>query len=111
MMPAIIAKSCNIILIGKTYWKSAALAAILPGTEEIYLSNTYLANPQNEENKTFHYIVNARSAFRGKFGILLQSTKDMKSKIFFLKPILQHNSLLKENIFFVNLKKRNHQNG
>ena len=51
MMPAIIAKSCNKILIGKTYWKSVALHAILHGTEAIYLSNTYLANLQKEENK------------------------------------------------------------
>ena len=101
MMPAIIAKSCNIILIGKTYWKSVALPAILHGTEAIYLNNTYLANLQKEENKALRYIVNARrktaiSALRGEFGISLQSTRDMKSKIFFLKHILQHNPLLKE---------------
>ena len=97
-MPAIIAKSCNIILIGKTYWKSAALPAMLHGTEAIYLSNTYLANLQNEENKALHYIVNARrkTALRGEFGISLQLTRDIESKIFFLKHILQHNSLLKE---------------
>ena len=88
-MPAIIAKSCNRILIGKTYWKSAALPAIVHGTEAIYLSNTYLANLQKEENKALCYIVNARrktaiSALRGEFGISLQSTRDMKSKIFFL---------------------------
>ena len=28
LMPAVIAKSCNKLLIGKTYWKSAALPAI-----------------------------------------------------------------------------------
>ena len=100
-MPAIIAKSCNIILIGETYWKSAALPAILHGTEAIYLSNTYLANLQKEENKALRYIVNARrntaiSALRGEFGISLQSTRNMKSKILFLKHIPQHNSLLKE---------------
>ena len=94
-------QSCNIILIGKTYWKSAALPAILHGSEAIYISNTYLANLQKEENKALRYIVNDRrktaiSALRGEFGISLQSTRDMKSKIFFLKHILQHNSLLKE---------------
>ena len=85
MMPAIIAKSCNIILIGKTYRKSAALPAMLHGTEVIYLSNTYLANLQKEENKAVSYIVNTRrktaiSALRGEFGISLQSTRDMKSR-------------------------------
>ena len=33
LMPAVIAKSCNKLLIGKTYWKSAALPAILHGSE------------------------------------------------------------------------------
>ena len=100
-MPAIIDKSCNRILIGNTYWKSAALPAILHGTEAIYLSNTYLANLQKEENKALRYIVNDRektaiSTLRGEFGISLLSTRDMKSKIFLLKHILQHNPLLKE---------------
>ena len=87
MMPAIIAKSCNRILIRKTYWKSAALPAILHGTEAIYLSNTYLANLQKEKNKALRYIVNVKRK---------TAIRDMKSKIFFLKHILQHNSLLKE---------------
>ena len=54
-MPAIVYKSCNIILIGKTYW---TLPAIVHGTEAIYLSNTYLATLQKEENKALCYIVN-----------------------------------------------------
>ena len=33
LMPAVIAKSCNKLLIGKTYWKSAALPAILHDSE------------------------------------------------------------------------------
>ena len=79
MMPAIIVKSCNIILIGKTYRKSVALPTILHGTEAIYLSNTYLANLQKEENKALCYIVNALrktaiGAFRGEFGIYQQET-------------------------------------
>ena len=57
----------------------------------------------NEENKALPYTVNARrktaiSALRGEFGISLQITRDMKSKIFFIKHILQHNSLLRNNI-------------
>ena len=32
LMPAVITKSCNKLLIGKTYWKSAALPSILLGT-------------------------------------------------------------------------------
>ena len=78
-----------------------ALPTILHGTEAINLSNTYLANLQKEENKALCYIVNARRktamrALRGELSILLQSTRDIKSKILFFKHILQHNTLLKE---------------
>ena len=52
MMPAIIDKICNIILIGKTYWKSVALPVILHGTKAINLSNTYLANLQKKRHST-----------------------------------------------------------
>ena len=38
LMPAVIAKSCNKLLIWKTYWKSAALPSILHGTKAIFLS-------------------------------------------------------------------------
>ena len=73
-----LARHCNIILIEKTYWKSATLTTILHETEAIYLSNTYLPNLQKEENKALRYIVNARrktaiSALRGEFGISLCS--------------------------------------
>ena len=100
-MFAVIAKSCNKILIGKTYWKSTSLPSILHGTDAIYLSNNYLADLQIKENKTLRYTANARrktavSALSGEFGIYLQITKDMKSKIFFIKHILQHNSLLRK---------------
>ena len=50
-MPAVIAKSCNTLMIGKTYWKSAALLAILHRTEVIYLNKKHIDKLQIEENK------------------------------------------------------------
>ena len=38
LMPAVIARGCNKLLIGKTYWKRAALPSILHGTEVVFLS-------------------------------------------------------------------------
>ena len=38
LMSTIIARSCNKLLIEKTYWESAALPSILHGTEIIFLS-------------------------------------------------------------------------
>ena len=88
-MPAVIAKCCNKLLIGNTYWKSAALPSILHGTEAIYFSNNYLADLQIEENKALRYTVNARRntairalSLRGEFEISLQITRDMESIIF-----------------------------
>ena len=101
LMPAVIARSCNKLLIGKTYWKSAALPSILHGTEVIFLSKKYITDLQVEENKALRYTVNARkataiSALQGEIGSSLQISRDMKSKIFYIKHILLHNNLPKE---------------
>ena len=101
LMLAVIAKSCNKLLIGKTYCKSAALPSILHGTEVIFLSKKYIADLQTVENKALRYTVNARkataiSALRGEIGSSLQTSRDMWSKIFYIKHILLHNNLLKE---------------
>ena len=80
-MPAVIAKSCNKILIGKTYWKKAALPSIMHGTEIVcFTKKKQISCLQTEENKAFRYTVNARkctaiSALRGEMGASLQKTR------------------------------------
>jgi len=101
LMPAVIAKSCNKLLIGKTFWKCAALPSILHGSEIIHYNKNYIDDLQKEENKAFRYTVHAAkgtaiSALRGEIGTSLQVTRDMKCKILYVKHILQHNNLLKE---------------
>ena len=100
-MPAVIAKSCNKLMIGKTFWKSAALHAILRGTEVIYLNKKHINKLQIEENEDLRYTAHAVkctaiSALRGEIGTSLQESRDMKSKILFIKHIMQHNNLMKE---------------
>ena len=100
-MPAVIVKSCNKLMIGKTYWKSAALPEILHGTEIIYLNKKHINKLQIEENKALRYTVHAVkctaiSALRGEIGTSLQESRDMKSKILFINHIMQHNNLMKE---------------
>ena len=56
---------------------------------------------QIEENKALQYTVHAVkctaiSALRGEIGTSLQESRDMKSKILFIKHIMQHNNLMKE---------------
>ena len=53
IMPAVIAKSCNKLIIRKTYWKSAALPSILHGSEVIYYNEAEIKKLQIEENKAF----------------------------------------------------------
>ena len=62
---------------------------------------TCISDLQTEENKAFRYTVNARkctaiSALRGEMGASLQKTRDMKTKILFLRHILTDNNLMKE---------------
>ena len=68
------------------HWKSASLPSILHGTEK---------------KNALRYTVNARkstaiSALRGEIGSSLQISRDMNSKIVYIKHILLHNNLLKE---------------
>ena len=60
-----------------------------------------ISDLQTEENKAFRYTVNAIkctaiSTFRGEMGASLQKTRDMKTKILFLRHILTDNNLMKE---------------
>ena len=53
------------------------------------------------KNNALRYIVNTRKAtaisvLRGEIGSSLQISRDMNSKIFYIKHILLHNKLLKE---------------
>ena len=46
----IIAKSCNKILIGKTFWKSVALPGVLYGSSVVNFTKTDIAKLQRLEN-------------------------------------------------------------
>ena len=64
LMPVIISRSCNKILIGKTFWKSAALPIILHGAEILYYTKKQLNDLQTEENKAFRYTINAQNVLQ-----------------------------------------------
>ena len=52
LMPAVIAKRCNKLLIGKTCWKSAALPSILHGTEVIFLAKIHSRSTNSRKQCT-----------------------------------------------------------
>ena len=87
-MPAVIARSCNKLLIRKIYWKSAALPYILYGTEDIFLSQKYITDIHIEENNALRYT--DISALRGEIGSALQTSRDMETTNVYIKHILQH---------------------
>ena len=67
----VIAKSCNKILIGKTFWKSLALPSILYGANIIEFSKTEIEKLQTIENSVYRQILGApnyaqKSALRGE---------------------------------------------
>ena len=55
-MPAVIAKSCHKLLVVKTYWKSAALLAILHGLEVVCYTENPITKLQTEENPAFELL-------------------------------------------------------
>ena len=59
MTYAIIEKSCNKLLIGKTYWKSVALPSILYGINVINLSEDDIKSLQTIENSVYRAILGA----------------------------------------------------
>ena len=71
-------------------------------TTVIFLNKTYItvSDLQIKENNAPSYTVNARTAtaistLLGEIGSSLQTFRDMKSKIFYIKHILLYNNLLK----------------
>ena len=72
-----LAKSCNKILIGKTYWENVALTSIMHCKEMFFFHKKQISDLQTEENKAFRYTVNARkcnaiTVLRGEMGASLQ---------------------------------------
>ena len=54
---SVIAKSCNKVLIGKTYWKCVALPSILYGISTIHLTETEIDRLQRIENSVYRKIL------------------------------------------------------
>ena len=82
----VIAKSCNKILIGKTFWKSLALPSILYGANIVELTKTDIEKLQTIENSVYRQILNApcyaqKSALRGEIGASSMKARIMEGKI------------------------------
>ena len=87
---SIIAKSCNKVLIGKTYWKSVALPSILYGTSTIHL--TEIDRLQKIENCVYRKILGgtkntAIAALRGDIGASAMRTRVAAGKLQYINSV------------------------
>ena len=90
---SVITKSCNKVLIGKTYWKSVVLPSVLYGTAAVMWNVNELKELQTEENKVWRFIMGgsgyvAVAALRGDLGASCMKVRDIKTKIKYVKNVL-----------------------
>ena len=89
----IIEKSCNKLLIGKTYWKSIILPSIFYGTNIINFSVDDIKDPQIIENNVYRSILNASPyapnvTLRGEIGASLMKKRIIQRRLSYMKNIM-----------------------
>ena len=89
-VPSIIARSCNKIIIGKAFWKSVALPAVLYGNQVIHYNEKEIQQLQVIENRVYRYILGApihtpTCTLRGEIGASEMRSRLIKNKINFVK--------------------------
>ena len=95
-------RSCNRMLVGKTYWKGVILPSALHGISLMDPTKKEINKLQTAENKTYRTILGGRigtpiSAIRGETGASLMSSRFMKAKIMLARSIWRgKNKLVKE---------------
>ena len=98
-------KSCNKVLIGKTYWKTMVLSKVLQGLGTMCFNKDFIKEMQIIENGVFRKILGARdhtpnTALRGDLGASLMESRFMQTKLLFVKSIMDgENELLKEILY------------
>ena len=102
MTYGIIERSCNRVMIGKTYWKDVVLPSILHAVEIIDLTKEEIKKLQIIENNIYRKILGAPSytpivTLRGEIGSSEMLTRVIKTKLLYWKSIFERkNELLKE---------------
>ena len=100
---SILGKSCNRMIKGKTFWKGLVIPNLLYANDVIVFNKKELDKLQVYDNKAYRQILKvpcytAVSFLRGEVGASSSVSRDMKSKILFLKHCLEENknAILKE---------------
>ncbi len=90
------AKSCSKIIVGKTFWKSIALPAILYGSNITEFKTEEINKLQRIENSVYRQIMGAPSysqvaSLRGEIGSSLMKTRLTETRIIFYKNLVENN--------------------
>ena len=100
---SVAARSCNRLMIGKTFWKGVALPSVLHSTEAIAFTKEEINKLQVIENRSYRIILRAPQftpvcALRAEVGASSCYTRDIKSKLGYVKYIMKENGnpLIKE---------------
>ena len=99
---SITSRSCNKVLIGKTYWKEICLPAILYASGIMGYTKAEIANLQRIENSVYRHILGAPAyaqtpSLRGEIGSSTMEIRIRTNQTNFVKSVEenQHNDLLK----------------
>ena len=101
---SVIARSCNKLLIGKTYWKSVVMPSLLFASSAIPWNKTELQKLQRAENSVWRHILGAPgyapvTAMRGDIGASCMNARDMKTKLKYVRYIMRGSNELLKSVF------------
>lgn len=103
MTYSVIEKSCNKLLIGKTYWKGVVLPCLLYGLGVVVWSGGELEKLQKVENSVWRCILGAPgyapiTAMRGDIGASTMLVRDIKSKLKYVRYAINSGNKLLSTI-------------
>ena len=104
MTYSVIARSCNKILIGKTYWKGVVLPSVLFASSVVNWDKTGIGKLQTNENNVWRNILGCPgytpiSAMRGDIGASTMQIRIMKNKLKYTRYIMSKGNQLLRDIF------------
>ena len=102
---SVIERSCNKLLIGKTFWKSIVLPSVLYGTNIINLTEDNINELQKIENSVYRSILGAAHyspnvTLRGEIGASLVKKRVINGRINYIKGIQSNRNKLLETILW-----------
>ena len=102
---SVIERSCNKLLIGKSFWKSIVLPSVLYGTNIINLTEDNINQLQKIENSVYRFILGAAHyspnvTLRGEIGASLMKKRVINGRINNIKGIQSNRNKLLETILW-----------